>query len=396
VKTPCVLYINHYDRSNDSASISSYEIIKGLTAVGYKVAVVTHDPYASDKDFASQGVRRVILRFPRTVEESRFLRFLRCTVAYALVFLAGLKIGKKEEIGCIFSQHHNFHLATLTANVLSYFLNVPHVVKIQDGIPLAEPWVDNPLERVYDSYTMRILNGYALRRAKYVLALSRELRSLLMEIFQIPSDRVLIVSNIISTFSVEPSRIRQMRRQLGMRDEKILLFIGVAKQRGIESLIKALPSILSECRATRLLVVGHSSKALKSLAVSLEVEKHVDFIGPIDHSLVPVVISMSDVAIGPLSSDLATYGAVPRKVLEYMAYGKPVISSRGSVSRDLLINGYNGILVKPGDVNELSFAVKSLMKDERLANEIASNARKHILRFYSHDVLVDKLTTLTI
>lgn len=396
MKSPNVLYINHYDRSNDSAAISSYEIMRGLKAIGYKVTAITNDPYASDQDFSSQGVRRVILRFPHAVEESRFLRFLRCTLAYALVFLAGLRVGKKEKIGCIFSQHHNFHFATLTANVLSYFLNVPHVVKIQDGIPLAEPWAENSLERVYDSYIMRILNAYALRRAKYVLALSRELRSLLMEIFQIPSDRVLTVPTSINVFSVEPARIREMRRQLGLQDEKILLFVGVVRGRGIELLIKALPLILSRGLAIKLLIVGHSTKALRSLAMSLEVEKHIQFIGPISHSLVPVMISMSDVAIGPLSSNPATFGAIPRKVLEYMAYGKPVISSRGSVSQELLINGYNGILVKPGDVDELIFAIISLMKNEKLAREIGSNARKHISRFYSNDVLVDKLTRLTI
>lgn len=395
MRTLNVLYVNHYDRSNDSAAISSYEVIRGLISIGHKVIVVTNDPCASDHDFNDEEkVRRVILRLPRAIERSRFLKFLRCTVAYMIVFLAGLNVGREQRIDYIFCQHHNFHFATLTASILSSFLSVPYIVKVQDGIPLTGAWVEGPLERVYNGYVMKALNGYALRKAKYVLALSRELKSLLTNIFRIPGGQVVVVPNTVGTCSVEPVRIEGMRRRLGLEGERILVFVGLARRRGVELLIKALPHIICEEPTVKLLMVSQVTSDLRSLALSLGVEKHVRFVGPVDSSLVPILISMSDVAIGPLASYPATIGAVPRKVLEYMACGKSVVSSFGSVSPDLLINGYNGILVKPGDVDGLSSAIINLMRDEKLAEEIGSNARKHVSTFYGEGVLVKELTTL--
>lgn len=385
-----ILYVSHYHRSNDPASISSYEIINGLASIGHKVIVLTSDPYLNDQ----VNVSCFRLSLPVAMEKSRVLKFLRCTVVYLFVFLAGLKLVRKEKIDCIFSQHHNFHFATLTAMVLSALLNVPYVVKIQDGFP---PLVGGLLNRMYKGHQMKALNQYALKRARYILALSPELKDLLMKIFGVASSQLIVVPNSAETSSVDYRKVREMKRRLGLQNNRILIFAGTAKRRGVEVLIKALPSVISEHPNVKLLLVGPSSNydALKRLAGPLEEKKYVQFIGPIRHSLVPLFISLCYIAIGPLISFSFTAGAVPRKVLEYMACGKPVIACNGSVSKDLLVNNYNGILVKSGDVNEVTSAVIRLLKNEKLAKRLGNNAKKHVSEFYSHGLLVKKLIVLT-
>ncbi|MBI2208882.1 glycosyltransferase family 1 protein, partial [Candidatus Woesearchaeota archaeon] len=46
-------------------------------------------------------------------------------------------------------------------------------------------------------------------------------------------------------------------------------------------------------------------------------------------------------------------------------------------------DGYNGILVKQKDSNELSNAVITLLKDRKKAGELGKNAAKFIRRNYS-------------
>jgi len=385
-----ILYINHYDHPNDAAAISSYEIIKSLASIGHRVTVLTNDSYTNHE----AGFAHVGFRFPRASEGSRFLKFLRCTVAYLPLFLVGLKVGKERRINCIFSQHHQFHLGTLTASVLSDFLCVPHVVKVQDGIPVRDKGL---LKAVYGLSVMKSLNGYALRRARYILVLSQELKEMLMKAFGLMSDQLVVFPNTVGTLSVEPKRVDKMKRALGLQSKKILIFVGSTRWRGIELLIKALARVLSEEPDAMLVLVSHdvNHDDLKRLAESLDVEEHVRFIGPVRHSLVPVLISMATVTIGPLVSFYFTRGAVPRKVLEYMACGRPVVSSYGSTSQDLLIEGYNAILVTSGSVNELYSAIVSLLRDGKLASKIGKNAKQHIEKFYNRDVLLKKLATLT-
>ena len=384
-----ILYINHYDGPNDAAAISSYEVINSLASIGHRVTVLTNDSYVYDEaEFPHVG-----FRFSRASERSGFLKFLRCTVAYLPLLLVGLQVGKKESINCIFSQHHHFHLSTFTASILSSFLRVPHLVKVQDGIPVGEGGL---LDAVYGLHVMKGLNGYALRRAKYILVLSQELKDMLMRAFELMNDQLVVVPNTVEIFSVESKRVNEMRRVVGLENEKILIFVGVTKERGVELLIKALPRILSEEPDAMLLLVSHGGShiGLKRLAESLGVEEHVRFIGPVRHSLVPVLISMATITIGPLLSFYFTRGAVPRKVLEYMACGRPVVSSRGATSQDLLIDGYNAILVRSGNVDELGLAIVSLMNDGKLARKIGKNAKEHIEKFYSRDVSVNKLAAL--
>ena len=387
-----VLYINHYCSSNDAAWLSTYEVVKGLTSIGHKALILTHDPRNLDDQV--KVLRIGVILPPYIFDKSRLVRFLRSTVAYLMLFLVCLKVSKRKKVDCFFSQHHNFHLATFTTSILSVLLNIPYVVKIQDGVPWGGK---NLLERAHH-YFMEALNGYALRRAKYVLVLSEELKSLLIEIFRIPNDRFIILPNAINIegFSVKPSRIEELKTRLGLRNERTLVFVGNTAGRGVESLIEALPYVTSVIPSVKLLIVGLSPNRnkLENLAELLGVKKCMRFIGSVDHSVIPTFISMCDVGVGPLVSAPFTIGAIPRKVLEYMACNKPVVACHGSISKDLIIDGWNGMLVNPHDKSELASTVCNLLQDTKSSMRMGMNARSHVEKFYGYEVLVEKLNML--
>lgn len=387
-----VLYISHYCSSNNAAWLSTYEVVKGLTSIGHKALILTHDP--RNLDDKVKVLRIGVILPPHIFDKSRLVRFLRSTVAYLMLFVVCLRVSKRKKVDCFFSQHHNFHLATFTTSVLSVLLNIPYVVKIQDGVPWGGK---NLLERAHH-YFMKTLNSYALRHAKYVLVLSEELKSVLIKIFRIPNDRFIMVPNTINLedFSVEPARIKELKRRLGLHNERTLVFVGNTAGRGVESLIEALPHVTSVIPNVKLLIVGLSPNRnkLENLADLLGVKKHIRFIGPVDHSVIPTFISMSDIGVGPLVSSPLTIGATPRKVLEYMACNKPVVACYGSVSKDLIVNDWNGVLVNPHDESELASTICNLLEDTKSGMRMGMNARSHVKKFYSYEALVEKLNTL--
>ena len=93
-------------------------------------------------------------------------------------------------------------------------------------------------------------------------------------------------------------------------------------------------------------------------------------------------ISNSNVFILPSYNE-----GLPISVLEAMSYGMPVISTRVGDIEDAVIEGENGFLINPGDVESLAERIvwmKDKQRWDRLSNGARSIAetRFDIMRFY--------------
>ena len=67
------------------------------------------------------------------------------------------------------------------------------------------------------------------------------------------------------------------------------------------------------------------------------------------------------------------------KMFEYMATGRPIISSDLPVLREVLVNGFNALLVSPANINEWVRAIESIQINKELGMKLAKNARKDYL-----------------
>ena len=68
----------------------------------------------------------------------------------------------------------------------------------------------------------------------------------------------------------------------------------------------------------------------------------------------------------------------PRTLMEAMACGAPVISTRLAGIPDIVLDGETGLLVEPNDAEQLADAIERLIQDEALAARLRENARRHI------------------
>ena len=70
-------------------------------------------------------------------------------------------------------------------------------------------------------------------------------------------------------------------------------------------------------------------------------------------------------------------------VLEVMALGKPVIASRIGGIPEQIDDTKNGLLFKPGDIDDLSIKMTDLIRDRRLRFELGEAAREKAVALYS-------------
>jgi len=391
-----------------TASITTHGIVKGLVGKGHSVELLVALPCVDKcptscslgcNDKGGVTVRRVPFPSLALFESHMSLRTLAFSVSHFFIVLYGLWIVGKRRFDLVVTMYHTIHLAPFSAFLISRFAHVPLVVKCHDVVPTASRW--GSLERVFNTFTSQ-LNALALKRATSILALSSELVHIMRSLYNIPKSRFIIVPNGVDTKMFEcASENQRVREKLGLQKKKVLLYMGSVeppyRKDGVKFLMSVMPQVTAKVPNVTFVIVGSMSKAVRQdltgLASSLGIENSMVFVETVPHEDMPLYISAADVCIGPLCPSLETYGSTPRKVLEYLSCGKPVVVSRGGISSDMIESLRTGVVVNYGDRDALASRIVELLRDSAFARKIGHEARQHVASFYDEDIIADKLNT---
>jgi len=158
------------------------------------------------------------------------------------------------------------------------------------------------------------------------------------------------------------------------QNNKSILYAGrLSKEKGIDVLITALPYVLQNVSNVELHIAGDGAlkKGLIDLARKLGVQSHVVFDGHIPHERMAEIYRKSDVFVLP--STCAE--GFPLSILEAMNYGLPVITTGIGGQAELVKQGFNGELVRPGDSKDLAEKISVLLRCPDLAEALGKNAK---------------------
>lgn len=199
-----------------------------------------------------------------------------------------------------------------------------------------------------------------------------------------------VVPNGVDSELFRPRERAQVRRELGLGDEPILVSVGrLNHEKGVELAIRALAAIREDVVDARLVVVGEGEErtALGSLARALDVEAAVSFVGPQPSEQVARYLAAADVMLFPTMRE----EAAPLVLPQAMACGAPVVaSSIGGVTEVIDRSGENGILVPAGDDASISSAIHVLLSDRGVRARIGLAARERVLAEYTRERMVER------
>lgn len=123
--------------------------------------------------------------------------------------------------------------------------------------------------------------------------------------------------------------VAALRRKWGFApDDIVLLFVGwLYKFSGIDTIMRILPAMPPH---VRLLVVGtgEDEARLRTLHQSLTLGERVTFAGKQPYELMPKFMAAADVCLLSSTINQVTRHIVPIKTYEYLASGRPVLSSQ--------------------------------------------------------------------
>ncbi|MBI3461949.1 MAG: glycosyltransferase family 4 protein [Planctomycetes bacterium] len=270
----------------------------------------------------------------------------------------------------IFQPHGGSRLASFEQNLL---LESPLLRPIKRGLA---PYL--PRYREFDRLMRRQYAG----RARTFLALSRMVAHDMERFHRVRPEQIRLIYNGVDLERFTPalrSRHRQEQRdRLGVRDEVLLLIVAHNFElKGVPTLIRTVGLLRRQGEPVRLAVAGGKRLArYQRLAEKVGAVAAITFLGPV---VDPAPwYAAADIYVQP-----TFYDPCSLVVLEALATGLPVVTSRFNGAGELLTPGIDGYLVQdPADVEELAQAIRPLLAvDQRMAMSIAARrlAEQHSL-----------------
>ena len=134
----------------------------------------------------------------------------------------------------------------------------------------------------------------------------------------------------LSHFSNASLSRDEMRNQLGIPlNARVVVYMGSFFYfSGLPQLVKDFAKRRKSNSYLLLIGGGEQDQELRSLVKDLDMEEKVLFTGFVSFQALPHYLGVADIAVNPMQSSLVSNAAFPNKVIQYMASGLPVVSTR--------------------------------------------------------------------
>ncbi len=298
--------------------------------------------------------------------------------ALGLIFIYGLRhISQKT----IILAHASGIASGFPAFILAKMFRKPLIVDLTD---------------VKDPDTPKFIYNVILKNSDAIFAVSRYLAEKAKEIggrnvVHVP---VIIDSDVFQKNVVGGAEIRA---KLGINDKEIV--IGYAGSfwyiEGLSFLLKAFKKLHDKYENVKLVLVGGrnvpGSDDVPQLIQELAISDRVILVPQQPHELMPKYLSAFDIACSPKIDCPENRAASPIKTHEYMSMGLPVVVSAVGEIAEMIEDGIDGFLVKPGDEKDLARVLEYVIQNLNSAKEAGEKAREKIISHYTREAV---LTTI--
>ncbi|HPG41674.1 MAG TPA: glycosyltransferase family 4 protein [bacterium] len=209
----------------------------------------------------------------------------------------------------------------------------------------------------------------------------------------VPDSKIINFQNGVDTRHFQPCASHdELKNSFNMGNKFVVLFSGNhGLAQGLFTVLEA-AQLLKEYKDIVFLFVGSGvdKDRLMSTAGNMQLG-NVIFSPEKPHQQMPEIISMSDVCLVPLKNLQLFDNALPSKMFEYMACGKPILSTLTGEGRDLIMRSNSGLSVPPEDAPQMAKAVIKLYNDRALKASLGYNGLLYVREHFSREKMISLL-----
>lgn len=227
---------------------------------------------------------------------------------------------------------------------------------------------------IYDNLFAPTTLGYFDR----VISLTND-EAVLLTRMGVSADRIVVIPHGIDAVHFSRADPSGFISKFGLEGKDIALCLSrINRTKGLDVLLDAFATIAKRKPDLSLVLAGGCTSPqeeaflseLKRRAVQLGIEGRVVFTGRLTEADKAGAYEACSVFVLP--SIYEPYGIV---LLEAAAHGKPLLSTRTGGPKSIIVEGVNGLLVTPGNRQELGEALLRLTGDKDMAERMGEEGR---------------------
>jgi len=207
--------------------------------------------------------------------------------------------------------------------------------------------------------------------------------------FFIPNDRLFVLQNCIP--DVEPQILKAYCEKRKTDKISILYLSNLFPAKGTIEFLKMARMVVDSGKPVRFILAGAATSAsfhqkIKQMISDLKLKDDVETVGAVYDSAKERLFHESDIFVFPTQND-----AFPLVNIEAMRAGLPIVSSNEGCIPEMVIDGFNGYIVKPHDIEQLSDRVLKLINDDKLRIKMGKAGRKLYEKYFTTQAYEKKL-----
>ena len=205
------------------------------------------------------------------------------------------------------------------------------------------------------------------RISSRILVLGQDDRDLVVTEIGVSADRVAVIPNAVPA----PP---QKRQAAASNCPVQILFLGnPSRRKGLHDLIAALAMNPLRSLEWRMSVAGGGNDigTFRELSRAAGLSDRITFTGWVDRSKTDALLNSADIIVLPSYAE-----GMAMSILEGMSYGLCIVCTPVGSLKEVIEDEVTGLVVQPGDINQLSKALTRAVSDPTLRVQLGSEAAR--------------------
>lgn len=190
------------------------------------------------------------------------------------------------------------------------------------------------------------------------------------------------------------SRANDIKSRFNTWDYKVFIYTGsLYKWYEVINIVKAFRIVLKKIPNIKLIMIGNGDaiNEIKTYISKYNLENNIIIISAIPHNEISNYILISDICL-VYFPEILNYTGNTTKIFEYMAIGKPIISTPNM--NDIIQHGINGLFSQSYSPKDYANLMESAIINYEKVKEIGLNAKQDFLNKYTWNIYISTLVRI--
>ena len=352
---------------------------EALVENGYKVDIICLKGEGEEKYGTYNGVNAY--RVPLVHRRGGYLRyFYNYGMLFLLMFITLNSLDRKKHYDVV--HVHSLPDLLVFVAVLQKLKGKRIILDLHEVMP-----------EIYAARFSKDMNSFAVKMVCFLERISTAFADNVITVNDVRKDiiinrgvasqKIVVIMNTPDEKLLVKKDLSDFKEKLGLEGKFVTVYVGgINYERNIEVVLKAMSLIKKKVPNIFFIVFGHTyglageryKDGLKALSDDLGLSENVYFGGQLPGEDVASYMELADFGIVSYVNNPMTELAMPNKVFEYIAAGKPIISCRLKGIYKLL--GDNAaIYYEPENAKDLAKKIKWIYDNRNEIEKMSKNAR---------------------